>query len=127
MVTPAIIADCTKISSALLRSDFLLSASKTLSMNANEVIANRAIEFRGCKPGEYELIHPLNDVSRSQSTNDVYPTALRLALIFELQQLIDSMTDLQSSYQRKAEEFMMIIKMARTQLQDAVPITLALS
>lgn len=120
---------CQEVISGRLDKEFVVDAIQggagtSTNMNANEVIANRAIEFMGGKPGEYELIHPLNDVNRSQSTNDVYPTALRLALIFELQQLIDSMTDLQSSYQRKAEEFMMIIKMARTQLQDAVPITL---
>lgn len=120
---------CQEVIAGRLDKEFVVDAIQggagtSTNMNANEVIANRAIEFMGGKPGDYELIHPLNDVNRSQSTNDVYPTALRLALIFELQLLIDSMLDLQASYQRKAEEFMMIIKMARTQLQDAVPITL---
>lgn len=120
---------CQEVIAGRLDKEFVVDAIQggagtSTNMNANEVIANRAIEFMGGRPGDYELIHPLNDVNRSQSTNDVYPTALRLALIFELQLLIDSMLDLQASYQRKAEEFMMIIKMARTQLQDAVPITL---
>ncbi|MFZ9744967.1 MAG: aspartate ammonia-lyase, partial [Aquiluna sp.] len=99
-------------------------AGTSTNMNANEVIANRALELMGKKPGEYEFIHPLNDVNRSQSTNDVYPTAFRIALIFELEMLAKSMEQLRDSYQRKADEFSTILKMARTQLQDAVPITL---
>ena len=99
-------------------------AGTSTNMNANEVIANRALELMGKKPGQYEFIHPLNDVNRSQSTNDVYPTAFRIALIFELEMLADSMSKLRDSYQRKADEFASILKMARTQLQDAVPITL---
>ena len=99
-------------------------AGTSTNMNANEVIANRALELMGKKPGEYEFIHPLNDVNRSQSTNDVYPTAFRIALIFELEMLAKSMEKLRDSYQRKANEFSTILKMARTQLQDAVPITL---
>lgn len=99
-------------------------AGTSTNMNANEVIANRALQLMGKKPGEYDFIHPLNDVNRSQSTNDVYPTAFRIALIFELEMLADSMQQLRDSYQRKADEFSSILKMARTQLQDAVPITL---
>jgi aspartate ammonia-lyase len=99
-------------------------AGTSTNMNANEVIANRALQLMGKKPGEYDFIHPLNDVNRSQSTNDVYPTAFRIALIFELEMLDDSMQQLRDSYQRKADEFSSILKMARTQLQDAVPITL---
>lgn len=99
-------------------------AGTSTNMNANEVIANRALELMGKAPGDYEHIHPLNDVNRSQSTNDVYPTALRLALIFEIELLDQSLTELKESYERKAKEFSDILKMARTQLQDAVPITL---
>lgn len=99
-------------------------AGTSTNMNANEVIANRALQLMGKKPGEYQFIHPLNDVNRSQSTNDVYPTAFRIALIFELELLAESMSQLRDSYQRKADEFSSILKMARTQLQDAVPITL---
>ena len=99
-------------------------AGTSTNMNANEVIANRALELMGKAPGDYQYIHPLNDVNRSQSTNDVYPTALRLALIFEIDLLDQSLTELKESYERKAREFSEILKMARTQLQDAVPITL---
>ena len=99
-------------------------AGTSTNMNANEVIANRALELMGKAPGDYQHIHPLNDVNRSQSTNDVYPTALRLALIFEIELLDQSLTELKESYERKAREFSDILKMARTQLQDAVPITL---
>lgn len=99
-------------------------AGTSTNMNANEVIANRALQLMGQNPGEYDYLHPLNDVNRSQSTNDVYPTALRLALIFEVELLTESLTGLMNSYQRKAYEFAEILKMARTQLQDAVPITL---
>ena len=99
-------------------------AGTSTNMNTNEVIANRALELMGKTPGDYKVIHPLNDVNRSQSTNDVYPTALRLALIFEIELLDHSLSELRDSYQRKADEFSDILKMARTQLQDAVPITL---
>ena len=99
-------------------------AGTSTNMNANEVIANRALELMGRCPGDYDHLHPLNDVNRSQSTNDVYPTALRLALIFEVELLTESLTGLMNSYQHKAYEFAEILKMARTQLQDAVPITL---
>ncbi|MEL0135174.1 MAG: lyase family protein, partial [Aquiluna sp.] len=99
-------------------------AGTSTNMNANEVIANRALELMGKAPGDYQHIHPLNDVNRSQSTNDVYPTALRLALMFEIELLDQSLTELKESYERKAREFSDILKMARTQLQDAVPITL---
>ncbi|MEL0316254.1 MAG: lyase family protein, partial [Aquiluna sp.] len=99
-------------------------AGTSTNMNANEVIANRALELMGKPFGSYGEIHPLNDVNRSQSTNDVYPTALRLAIIFEIDLLIQSLSELRDSYQRKAYEFADVLKMARTQLQDAVPITL---
>lgn len=99
-------------------------AGTSSNMNANEVIANRALELMGKPFGSYGDIHPLNDVNRSQSTNDVYPTALRLAIIFEIDLLIQSLSELRDSYQRKAYEFSDVLKMARTQLQDAVPITL---
>jgi aspartate ammonia-lyase len=120
---------CQEVISGRLDNEFVVDAIQggagtSTNMNANEVIANRAIQFLGGQPGDYHLIHPLNDVNRSQSTNDVYPTALRLALIFELELLAESLTKLRDSYFRKGEEFSEVIKMARTQLQDAVPITL---
>lgn len=99
-------------------------AGTSTNMNANEVIANRALELGGWQKGEYEHIHPLNDVNMSQSTNDVYPTALKLALILEIRELITAMEHLRSAFTRKAVEFKDMIKMGRTQLQDAVPMTL---
>ena len=99
-------------------------AGTSTNMNANEVIANRALQIMGKNFGDYETIHPINDVNASQSTNDVYPTALKIALIFEMQELIRSLTTLENAYRTKAREFSDVIKMGRTQLQDAVPMTL---
>ena len=99
-------------------------AGTSTNMNANEVIANRALELGGWQKGDYEHIHPLNDVNMSQSTNDVYPTALKLALILEIRELISAMEHLRIAFTRKAVEFKDLIKMGRTQLQDAVPMTL---
>ena len=99
-------------------------AGTSTNMTANEVIANRALELGGWAKGDYDRIHPLNDVNMSQSTNDVYPTALKLALILELRELITAMEYLRSAFSAKAVEFKDMIKMGRTQLQDAVPMTL---
>ena len=99
-------------------------AGTSTNMNANEVIANRAIEHLGGSKGEYSIVHPLNHVNKSQSTNDVYPTSLKLALIIEIGELLKAMTHLQDAFHLKADEFRDVIKMGRTQLQDAVPMTL---
>jgi aspartate ammonia-lyase len=99
-------------------------AGTSTNMNANEVIANRAIEILGGTKGDYDIVHPLNDVNKSQSTNDVYPTALKLALILEINELLKAMAHLQAAFQGKADEFKDVIKMGRTQMQDAVPMTL---
>lgn len=99
-------------------------AGTSTNMNANEVIANRAIELLGGKKGDYQLVHPLNHVNHSQSTNDVYPTALKLALIYEINELLQAMAHLEKAFGVKAQEFRDVIKMGRTQLQDAVPMTL---
>jgi aspartate ammonia-lyase len=93
-------------------------------MNANEVICNRALEFMGHERGQYEYLHPLNDVNMSQSTNDVYPSALNIALILDLRELMEAMAHLRKAFKRKGDEFADVIKMGRTQLQDAVPMTL---
>jgi aspartate ammonia-lyase len=93
-------------------------------MNANEVIANRALEILGHKRGEYEYCHPNNHVNLSQSTNDVYPTALKIALILANRSLTKVLQKLIDSFYAKANEFQDVIKMGRTQLQDAVPMTL---
>ncbi len=99
-------------------------AGTSTNMNANEVIANRALEIMGHKKGEYQHCHPNNHVNLSQSTNDVYPTALRIALWRHNQHLIQDITLLVGALRKKGVEFKNIIKMGRTQLQDAVPMTL---
>jgi aspartate ammonia-lyase len=99
-------------------------AGTSTNMNVNEVIANRALQLLGKPLGNYEIIHPLNDVNASQSTNDVYPTALKIALLFEIKELMHSLGELQRAYETKAREFRHILKMGRTQLQDAVPMSL---
>lgn len=99
-------------------------AGTSTNMNMNEVIANRALELLGHDKGQYEIIHPLNHVNLSQSTNDVYPTAFRIALILNGKNLIRVMEELKTALLHKGKEFAHIIKMGRTQLQDAVPITL---
>jgi len=99
-------------------------AGTSTNMNANEVIANRALEIMGYEKGDYQHCHPNNHVNLSQSTNDAYPTAIKIAVIYKKQKLIKALTELVGSFKAKAEEFKDIIKMGRTQLQDAVPMTL---
>ncbi len=99
-------------------------AGTSVNMNANEVIANIALELLGHNKGEYSFLHPNNDVNKSQSTNDAYPTAFRIALYEKIYELVDSMTILRKAFSDKSNEFSEIIKMGRTQLQDAVPMTL---
>jgi aspartate ammonia-lyase len=96
-------------------------------MNANEVIANRALELLGHDKGEYQFCHPNNDVNCSQSTNDAYPTALKIAIIMSNVKLIEGLEQLIDSFRVKARQFAHVIKMGRTQLQDAVPMTLGQS
>tara|TARA_R110002072_G_scaffold136124_3_gene278368 strand:- start:83502 stop:84944 length:1443 start_codon:yes stop_codon:yes gene_type:complete len=99
-------------------------AGTSTNMNANEVIANVALEFLGHKKGEYSKLHPNNDVNMSQSTNDAYPTAIRVGLQLSHAELVDSLALLQQAFAAKRDEFSDVIKMGRTQLQDAVPMTL---
>jgi aspartate ammonia-lyase len=99
-------------------------AGTSTNMNANEVIANRALEHLGHAKGAYEHLHPNDHVNASQSTNDVYPTALRLAAWFGIGRLLDAMAELRQAFEAKAEEFAHVLKIGRTQLQDAVPMTL---
>ncbi len=99
-------------------------AGTSTNMNANEVIANRALELLGHDKGDYERLHPNNHVNCSQSTNDVYPSALKLAMILSSQRLIESVEALIEACENKAVEFANVVKMGRTQLQDAVPMTL---
>src|SRR5437773_11499688 len=93
-------------------------------MNANEVIANLALEHMGHKRGEYQYLHPNEHVNMSQSTNDVYPTALKIVTYFGIFHLVDAMAVLRRAFEGKADEFSGVLKMGRTQLQDAVPMTL---
>lgn len=99
-------------------------AGTSTNMNANEVIANVALEHLGFAKGEYSKLHPNNDVNMSQSTNDAYPTAIRVGLQLSHAELVDSLALLQQAFADKRDEFKDIIKMGRTQLQDAVPMTL---
>ena len=99
-------------------------AGTSTNMNANEVIANRALEILGHQRGQYEFCHPNNHVNLSQSTNDAYPTAIKIALIRSNEKLLEVLTELIASFKIKANEFAHVIKMGRTQLQDAVPMTL---
>jgi aspartate ammonia-lyase len=125
----SIVAACEEVADGALDSSFVVDAIQggagtSTNMNANEVIANRALEIAGHEKGDYSKIHPLNHVNMSQSTNDVYPTALKVALILEIRELIKAMDYLRNEFAKKATEFRHVIKMGRTQLQDAVPMTL---
>jgi aspartate ammonia-lyase len=128
-INEAIATACKEVAEGKFDGEFVVDtiqggAGTSTNMNANEVIANRAIEHLGGSKGDYDIVHPLNHVNKSQSTNDVYPTALKLALILEINELLKAMAHLQNAYQAKADEFKDIIKMGRTQMQDAVPMTL---
>jgi aspartate ammonia-lyase len=101
-------------------------AGTSTNMNANEVIANRALEILGHAKGRYDIVHPNNHINCSQSTNDVYPTALRIALHLGLSELIEALHVLKNTFRQKAKDFSKVIKMGRTQLQDAVPMTLGM-
>ncbi len=93
-------------------------------MNANEVVCNKALEILGHNRGDYDVLHPNEHVNMSQSTNDVYPTALKIATYRSVLRLLDQMARLESSFERKSVEFRDMLKVGRTQLQDAVPMTL---
>lgn len=125
----AVIKACDEILAGRYAEQFVTDAFQggagtSSNMNANEVIANVAIEMMGGTKGDYTVIHPLNDVNLSQSTNDVYPTALRIAAIRLLAPLSENFARLQEALQEKESEFAAVLKLGRTQLQDAVPVTL---
>src|SRR2546426_9253714 len=120
---------CEEVREGKLLADFVVDviqggAGTSTNMNANEVIANRALELLGHAKGEYQHLHPLDHVNLSQSTNDVYPTSIKLALNFLIRRLLVEMESLKRSFSRKANEFENVLKVGRTQLQDAVPMTL---
>src|SRR3989304_5032040 len=99
-------------------------AGTSHNMNLNEVIANRALELLGQKKGDYSRLHPNDHVNMAQSTNDVFPTAMRLAAVAMTENLLGSLSLLESELRKKAREFKAVVKSGRTHLQDAVPITL---
>ncbi|HYP82144.1 aspartate ammonia-lyase [Variovorax sp.] len=99
-------------------------AGTSTNMNANEVICNVALEKLGHAKARYDVLHPNDHVNASQSTNDVYPTAVRLALWFAIGRLLEAMAQLRGAFEAKAAEFADVLKIGRTQLQDAVPMTL---
>src|SRR5690625_1394339 len=128
-IAGAIIEASKEIASGQLHEQFILDmiqggAGTSTNMNANEVIANRALEQMGHSKGDYEVLHPLNHVNMGQSTNDVYPSALKLALHQMTGDLLNSLAVLKESLQSKAKEFNSTVKMGRTQMQIAVPMSL---
>ena len=127
--TNAIVKACEEVRAGKLHDQFVVDviqggAGTSTNMNANEVIANRALEHLGHNKGEYQHLHPNEHVNMSQSTNDVYPTALKVAGYIGIFRLVDAMAGLRRAFELKAEEFKDVLKMGRTQLQDAVPMTL---
>lgn len=119
---------CREIIDGKFHEDFVTDmvqggAGTSVNMNANEVIANRACEILGHKEGEHKYCAPNDHANCGQSTNDAYPTTIRLALIRMNKTLVESLTKLVASFRAKGEEFKSVIKMGRTQLQDAVPMT----
>ncbi len=128
----AIVTACQEIRNGKYHNHFVVDmiqggAGTSTNMNANEVIANRANEILGYKKGDYSNCHPNNHVNLSQSTNDAYPTAVKIALIHSNEKLVEVLQSLVTSFKAKAETFANVIKMGRTQLQDAVPMTLGQS
>jgi aspartate ammonia-lyase len=125
----AIVRACEELKNGKFHVHFVVDmvqggAGTSTNMNANEVIANRALELMGYEKGQYEHCHPNEHVNMSQSTNDVYPTAIKLGLIYDSKKLEKTLLELIESFRIKAAEFKNVIKMGRTQLQDAVPMTL---
>jgi len=120
---------CDEVRTGAFNGEFIIDmvqggAGTSTNMNANEVIANRALELLGHKKGEYTHCHPNNHVNLSQSTNDAYPTAVKIALYAGNKKLTAELSTLISAMHAKAKEFANVLKMGRTQLQDAVPMTL---
>ncbi len=125
----AIIAACDEIIAGKWHEHFTIDmiqggAGTSTNMNANEVIANRALEILGHRKGEYEFLHPNDDVNRSQSTNDAYPTSIKLGVILTMRDATSALRELRLALLIKAGEFSDVLKMGRTENQDAVPMTL---
>ncbi len=131
-VTKAIVQACYEVMTDRYHYHFVVDmiqggAGTSTNMNANEVIANRALEILGHQKGEYQYCHPNNHINLSQSTNDAYPTAIKIALIKSNRKLIEVLENLIQATAAKGREFAHILKMGRTQLQDAVPMSLGQS
>ncbi len=127
-IADAIAAACAEIRGGALHDEFVVDviqggAGTSTNMNANEVIANRALELLGHAKGDYARVHPNEHVNLSQSTNDAYPTAVNIAAILAVGELSEAMKVLEGAFAAKAVEFRDVVKMGRTQLQDAVPMT----
>jgi len=125
----AIVAACDEIIAGKLHDQFPIDmiqggAGTSTNMSVNEVIANRGLELMGHKKGEYQYLHPNDDVNLSQSTNDSYPTAAKLAIVLEMADTLTALDQLKLALSTKAMEFEKVIKMGRTEMQDAVPVTL---
>ena len=128
-ICDAIVEACDEIMAGKLHDQFIVDpiqggAGTSANMNANEVIANRAIEILGGKKGDYSIVHPNDHVNMSQSTNDIYPSSGKLAALALIPALLEQLHRLNAALLEKAEEFNDILKVGRTQLQDAVPIRL---
>ncbi len=125
----AIIAACDEIMEGKFKEEFILDplqggAGTSINMNINEVIANRANEILGYEKGKYYPIHPLEHVNLHQSTNDTYPTALKITVLYLLENLSNEIAKFQGILQKKEQEFQSILKIGRTELQEAIPFTL---
>ena len=128
-ITEAIVFACDELIAGKYKDQFVTDliqggAGTSVNMNANEVIANIGLEYLGRQKGEYDFLHPNNHVNCSQSTNDAYPTALKMALYKKTDQYLYELDQLRQAFTAKGKEFGHIIKMGRTQLQDAVPMLL---
>jgi aspartate ammonia-lyase len=125
----AIVKACDEILGGKLLDQFVLDAINSgagtaFNMNSNEVIANRALEILGNRKGEYEVISPNDDVNMSQSSNDTFPTAMHISILLNMHPLICSIDRVIQSLDKKAQEFQNSIKIGRTHLMDAIPVTL---
>ncbi|GAB6183753.1 aspartate ammonia-lyase [Thermodesulfovibrio hydrogeniphilus] len=124
----AIINACDELAKGIFDSEIIVDplaggAGTSLNMNVNEVIANKALEFMGYEKGRYDIVEPLEGVNMNQSTNDVFPTAVKVAVVRLLKELASEVALLQGEFQRKEKEYAKILKVGRTEMQDAVPVT----
>jgi len=125
----AIIKACDEILSGKMLNQFVVEAINSgagtaFNMNSNEVIANRALEILGKKKGSYEIISPNDHVNMSQSSNDTFPTAMHVAILLNMEETVNSLNKLIASLQKRAKKFSGIVKIGRTHLMDAIPVTL---